>query len=297
MPHTTANGIDLYYESFGNDDDPPLLLIMGLGAQCIHWPDDFAHAFVDRGFRVIRFDNRDAGLSTGFDESVVDITVAAEAHLAGEALDAPYKIHDMAADAAGLLEALDLREVHVMGASLGGMVAQAVVADFPDRVASLISIMSNTGEPDFGQPSPEALAMLLEPGAEGRDAVIEQNVSAARLIGSPEAFDEEYARSLAARAYDRAYRPQGTARQLAAIAASPSREDALRALTVPALVIHGTADVLIDPSGGARTAELIPDAEHLEIEGMGHDLPPNHWAQMIERTTALAVRSANGAGS
>jgi len=290
VPIATANGFDLWYETIGADDAPPLLLVMGLGAQAIHWPDDFCHGLADRGFRVIRFDNRDAGLSSEHDAPPVDLLAAAVAHASGEPVEAPYVIADLAADAIGLLDALGVARAHVVGASLGGMIAQQMAIDAPGRMATLTSIMSTTGDPDVGQPSPDAMAVLLTPVAPGRDAAIDATVRSTLVIGSPGLVDVDEVRRRAAEAYDRSSRPEGMVRQLVAIAASGSRADGLRSLAVPTLVIHGDVDPLIDVSGGRRTAELVPGADLLVIAGMGHDLVPAHWAPIIEAITAHVAR-------
>ena len=293
MPTASCNGIELWYEGFGDDDGPPLLLVMGLGAQAIAWDAELCHAFADRGFRVIRFDNRDVGLSTKIDSAPMDFFATIAKVVAGEKVDAPYLLSDMAADAVGLLDHLGIAAAHVVGASMGGMIAQTIAIEHPDRVLTLTSIMSNTGNFEYGNARPEALAILMEPAATDRDAAIERGVRASKVIGSPEHFDEESARKRAAEAFDRSFYPVGIGRQLIGIHASGSREDALRELTVPTLVIHGTDDPLVEVNGGERTAELIPDAELLLVEGMGHDLPPVFWGQVVEAVTRLATKEVS----
>ena len=270
MPTTSANGIDITYETYGDPSAPTLLTIHGLGAQLTDWSDAFVRALVDQGFHVVAFDNRDQGRSTWFDD-------AGEPDLATLLTDAsapvPYLISDLAADAAGLLDALGIARVHLLGVSMGGMIAQQFAIDYPERTISLTSIMS-TPNPGAGPPTPEAAAALLVPPAEGRDAVIEQSIAGARIISSPGfPFDEAGYRQRAAVHYDRGNHPVGTARQLAATLASPDRTDGLGHVTVPTLVVHGDADPLVTLPGGQATAAAVPGAELWVIPGMGHDLP------------------------
>jgi pimeloyl-ACP methyl ester carboxylesterase len=288
-----AAGVELCYEVFGDEDGVPLLLVMGLGAQLLSWDTEFCQALVDRGFKVIRYDNRDVGLSTKIDGAGGgDFMAAFTAALQGEPIDPPYLLTDMAADAAGLLDHLDIGAAHVVGASMGGMIAQTLAIEHPDRVLTLTSIMSTTGDQDVGQPRPEALQRLLGSPPSSRDEAIESGVETSRIIGSPDVFDEDRAREKAAESYDRCFYPAGMARQLLAIVSSGSRSEGLAKVGVPALVIHGSDDPLVTPSGAERTADVIPGAELLMIEGMGHDLPPMHWAQVVSAITALAVRPA-----
>lgn len=292
MPTSAANGLQLCHESFGSPDDPPLLLIMGLGAQMIAWEDDFCQALAGRGFHVIRFDNRDSGESTWIHAPDLQLMESLLEAFAGQPVNAPYLLSDMAADAAGLLDALGIPAAHVVGASMGGMIAQTLAIEHPDRVLTLTSIMSTTGEPDVGQASEESTAALLEPAPTDRDAAIENAVRTSRMISSPDHFDEEHTRARAAKSYDRAFNPAGVGRQLLGILASGSRAEQLARLSVPTLVVHGRVDPLVGFSGGERTAELIPGAELLALDDMGHDLPPAHWATVIEHITALASRAA-----
>lgn len=273
MAKANANGIELEYEVLGDEDGVPLLLIMGLGAQLVAWDVQLCEAFADRGFKVVRYDNRDIGLSTKFPPGT------------------PYTVADMADDAAGLLDALQIPAAHVVGASMGGMIAQELAIRHPGRVLTLTSIMSTTGEPGVGVPTAEAMDALVTPPPLEREAYLDHAVRIARVIqgDSPEfPFDEERARMRAAEAYDRSFNPQGTANQLAAVLASAPRTERLRDLDVPALVIHGSIDVLVTPSGGEATAAAIPGAEHLVIEGMGHSLPPMAWPRVVEAVTSLA---------
>jgi pimeloyl-ACP methyl ester carboxylesterase len=281
-----SNGIELEYELLGNPADPALLLIMGLGAQLIDWPLEFCERLAARGFQVIRFDNRDAGLSTSLDElGAPDLP----AIFAGA--KAAYLLADLAADTAGLLDALGVDRAHVVGASLGGMVAQQFAIGYPDRIVSLCSIMSLTGDRSVGHPTPEAAAVLGRPPAESRADAIAKAVAASKVIGSPgfPAPEEELLRRAAAK-YDRSYRPLGALRQYAAVLSSPDRTEALHGVKTPTLVIHGEADPLIDVSGGHATAAAIPGAELIVIPGMGHDLPRECWPRIIDAVTKNAAR-------
>jgi pimeloyl-ACP methyl ester carboxylesterase len=284
-----SNGIELEYESLGGPDDPPLVLIMGLGAQLIDWPDEFCDQLAGQGFRVIRFDNRDAGLSTGFDELGPPDLAAV---LSGDRSAAPYRLADMAEDTAGLLDALGIASAHIAGASLGGMVAQQLIVDHPDRVRSLSSIMSMTGDHSVGRPTPEAAAVLGRPPVASRADAIANAVAGSRVIGSP-GFPVDDAERLrrATSKYDRAYRPFGTLRQYAAAAASPDRTAALRGVTVPTVVIHGDSDPLIDVSGGRATAAAVPGAELVIVPGMGHDLPRDAWPEIVDAIVRTAKRA------
>ena len=291
-----SNGIEIEFETFGDAGDPPLLLVMGLGAQLLSWDVELCESLVDRGFYVIRFDNRGVGLSTKVpvDENL-DVMAEMMKALAGEAPAAPYLLADMAADAVGLLDHLGIDRVHLVGASMGGMIVQQVAVDHPERLLSLTSIMSTTGDPDVGQPKPEVLAVLLDPAPAERDAYIAHIVEGSRTIGSPEHFDEDRAAVKAGQSFDRCYYPRGTANQLMAVLASGSRTDGLRKLDVNTLVIHGDVDPLVTVSGGERTAEVIPGAELMILEGMGHDVPIFYWPQIIEAITGLAARSTASA--
>jgi pimeloyl-ACP methyl ester carboxylesterase len=291
-----ANGIDLAYETMGDPADPALLLVMGLGAQLVSWDDELCQSLVDRGFFVIRYDNRDVGLSTKVPvDGDLDVAAVLAEALSGQPVEAPYLLADMAADALGLLDELGIERANVVGASMGGMIAQSIAIAAPDRVISLTSIMSTTGDADVGQPKPEILPVLLAPPAADRESYIAQSVDGSRAISSPDHFDEARARDVAARAYDRCYYPRGVGNQLIAIIASPSRSDGLRQLHMPALVIHGTDDPLVTPSGGERTAEVLPGAELMMLDGMGHDLPRPYWSPVIEAITTLAARAATAA--
>jgi pimeloyl-ACP methyl ester carboxylesterase len=287
-----SNGIEIEYETFGEEGDPPLLLVMGLGAQMITWDTEFCEGLVDRGFFVIRYDNRDVGLSTKIDVGDLDPMTEIMKGFSGGEPDAPYLLADMAEDAIGLLDHLGIERAHIVGASMGGMIVQSIAIAHPERVLSLTSIMSTTGDPDVGQPDPEVLPLLLEAAPTERDAYIANAVRSAKLLGSPTHFDEEATAARAGLSFDRCFYPAGMGHQLLAIVSSPSRSDGLRRIDINSLVVHGDADPLVNVSGGERTAEVIPGAELLILEGMGHDLPAYYWPQVIEAITALASRSA-----
>jgi pimeloyl-ACP methyl ester carboxylesterase len=294
MARADANGIEIEYETFGDRADPTLLLVNGLGGQLLSWDAPLCEGFVDRGFHVVRFDNRDVGLSTRF-EPEIDVMASVLALFGGEEIEVPYLMSDMAADAVGLLDALQVDRAHVVGQSMGGMIVQTMAIEHRDRVASMTSIMSTTGDPDVGQPDPSVLGLLLAPAARSREEFVAAQLQQWRLIGSPEYFDEARVRARSEAAFDRSYWPRGVGHQLLAILASGSRSDRLRELDLDTLVIHGGADRLVDPSGGERTAECIAGAELMVLEGMGHDLPPEFWARIIAAVTALAARSAANA--
>jgi len=284
-----VNAIEVGYETHGDPDGEPLLLVMGLGAQLIAWPLELCDALVDRGFFVVRYDNRDTGMSTKFDDVDGNFMTTFLQAAQGEPVQVAYRLSDMAADGMALLDHLGIESAHIVGASMGGMIAQTMAIEHPERVRTLTSIMSTTGEADVGQPSPEAMEMLLQPAPTTRDAAIESGVRSRRALGSPEHFDEALARQQGAEAYDRCWNPAGTARQLLAVVASGARADGLAQLGVPTIVIHGDLDPLVTPSGGQRTAELIPGAELIMLEGMGHDLPPAFLGPVVEAITSLAA--------
>ncbi|SEL39754.1 alpha/beta fold hydrolase [Streptacidiphilus jiangxiensis] len=286
MPRAQVNGIELEYETFGDPEHPTLLLIMGLGAQMIAWDERLCRRLAVEGFHVVRYDNRDSGLST-FLDTVPQPDLGAI--FGGDPSSAPYLLSDLADDALALLGVLGVDRAHVVGASMGGMIAQQLVIDHPERVLSLCSIMSRPGDPTTGQPSPEAAAVLMRPRAIDRATAIESNVQASRTIGSPDyPRDEEELRAYVARAYDRSSRSDGFARQLAAIVASPDRTPGLAEVVAPTLVIHGEADRLVDVSGGRATAAAVPKAELLTLEGMGHDLPAALWPRIVPAIAANA---------
>jgi pimeloyl-ACP methyl ester carboxylesterase len=276
---TTASlpsGIDLEYDTFGSQDDPALLLVMGFTAQMIAWDERFCRRLADAGRFVIRFDNRDCGLSSKL-AGDIDVGAAMMAVLAGTELpEVPYTLSDMAADAIGLLDHLGIESAHAVGASMGGMIVQTMAIEHPDRLLSVTSIMSMVGDPEYGMATPEALHVLLTPPPPDRDGVIARSADYA-VWASRRYFDLDRAREFAARSYDRSYFPEGATRQLAAVFASGDRSDSLKSVTLPFLVIHGLDDTLIPPSGGRHTAELVPGAHLLELADMGHDLPEPLW--------------------
>jgi pimeloyl-ACP methyl ester carboxylesterase len=276
-----SSGIELEYETFGSPDDPALLLVMGFTAQLIHWHEDFCRALADTGAFVIRFDNRDAGLSSHLDGQMVDTQAVIVAALGDQPLPpVPYTLSDMAADCVGLLDVLGIDRAHILGASMGGMIAQHVAIEHPTRVLTLTSVMSTTGEPEVGGASPEALAALLAPPPAHREEYIERSSTWATWQ-SKKYNDDAANRANAALFYDRAFYPEGTTRQLAAIYASGRRNALLPGVTAPTLVIHGRDDDLIGWSGGARTAELIPGSHLLLVGDMGHDFPEPLWPTII----------------
>lgn len=294
MPHIAANGVDLYYEVAGNPAHPPVLLIAGLGAQIVGWPPHFIDALIASGHYVITYDNRDIGLSTTFDGGETNPEPVMEAMLAGTKPDVAYTLADMADDGAALLDALGIDSAHVAGVSMGGMIAQLVAIRHPAKVQSLTSIMSATGALDAGQPTPEALEAIMTPNpVTDRDGAIAHSVDTAKIWASPGHFDPERLDSVFGAQWDRAGGSQAsnTGRHFCAIIATPSREDGLAELGVPTLVVHGTEDPLITPSGGERTASLIPGAELILIEGMGHDLPPI-FTERIAQAIGTLVRTA-----
>jgi pimeloyl-ACP methyl ester carboxylesterase len=286
-----VNSIEIVYDTFGESSAAPMLLVAGLGMQMIGWEEGFCSQLAGRGYWVIRFDNRDVGLSTRLDEAgIPDTQAVMQAAAQGKKAEVPYTLRDMAADAVGLLDALGIESAHVVGVSMGGMIVQEMAIHYPDRIRTMTSIMSSTGNPGLPPPRPEAMSLLLTPPPTDRAGYIESGVKAGRvLIGSAALFDEGRARELAGQDFDRGLSPAGTARQLAAILASGSRKEALKSVTVPTLVIHGDADPLVPVEGGMDTADAIPGAELLIIEGMGHDLPPPIWARVIEAIARHAV--------
>lgn len=283
-----ANGIEIAYDELGDPDGEPLLLVMGLGMQLIHWDPRLCALLGERGFRVIRFDNRDAGHSTKIRGAPVpgvpDI-------LLRRGRRAAYTLEDMADDAVGLLDHLGIGAAHMVGASLGGMIAQTLAISHPDRVLSLASVMSTTGNPFVGRPRPATVRVLLRRMPADRDRYIDEFVRLARVIGSPAyPTDEATLRQVASASYDRCYYPAGTGRQLLAMFASGDRTPALRRLRVPTVVIHGREDPLVGLSGGKATARAIPGSRLVVIPGMGHSLPPQVWPRIVEAVAENAAR-------
>ena len=288
----TSNGIEITYQTLGDPSDPPLLLVMGLGMQLIHWDLELCEELAESGHYVIRFDNRDAGLSTKIDAPVPPIVRA----MAGFHIDAPYLLTDMADDTFGLLDGLGIERAHVMGVSMGGMIGQTMAITHPERLLSLTSIMSTTGERRAGMPKLRVWSLLMRRAPGDREAFQDYFVRMFRIIGSP-GFpqDEPRVRELAAATFDRAHNPAGTARQLGAIMASGDRTPDLRRLRVPTTVIHGTDDPLIPFRGGVATARAIPGAELVAVPGMGHDLPREIWPKVHEALARNGERAATHA--
>jgi pimeloyl-ACP methyl ester carboxylesterase len=289
--HATCNGIDICYDTFGDPSAPPLLLVMGLGAQMIAWEEEFCAALAARDYWVVRYDNRDVGLSTRFDDAgVPDVMAMMPALMQGQAIQAPYTLRDMADDAAGLLDALGIESAYIVGVSMGGMIVQTMAIHHPQRVRTLTSIMSTTGNPELPMANPEVISLLIRPAPEDRDGYVASQVETWKVLGSPGfPFDEDLVRERAGRAFDRGLCPEGTMRQMAAILASGSRKEALKSLSVPTLVIHGDADVLVPVEGGIDTAAAVPGAKLMIVEGMGHDIPLPVAPRVIEAIAQHAV--------
>lgn len=296
MPQIRANGISLEYESFGSDSNPVVLLIMGLGAQLTRWPVPFCEKLAARGYRVIRFDNRDIGLSTRLDGAPVpDLGMLVAARMAGLPLNVPYTLHDMAADTIGLLDALHISQAHIVGASMGGMIAQLVAADYPQRTLSLTSIMSTTGNPALPPPTPAAAAVLMTraPNPADREAFAAHGLNTLRTIGSPGyPFDEAAARERILNEAARSYHPAGFARQIAAVTASGDRREKNQRIKAPTMVVHGANDPLVPLAAGRDTAQSIGNAELRVIPGMGHDFPPQLYDTIVDAIDSAAQRAA-----
>jgi pimeloyl-ACP methyl ester carboxylesterase len=283
-----VNGIELAYDEHGDPDGEPLILIMGLATQMIHWDLDFCEQLGERGYRVIRFDNRDIGRSTKIDAPVPG-TMAMLLGLGNSA----YRLSDMAADTVGLLDHLDIDSAHVVGASMGGMIAQTVAIEHPSRARSLTSVMSTTGNRRLGLPKWNAFGAILSRSGRTRDEFIDRAVKTFKVIGSPDyPMDEARFRELVGAAFDRGHNPAGVARQLHAITTSGDRTKALRRLDLPALVLHGTADPLVRTAAGKATARAIPGARLELIEGMGHDFPRALYARFADAIADNASRAS-----
>ena len=285
--------VSLCYETFGAETDPAVLLIMGLGTQMIGWHEDFCRRIADRGFRVIRFDNRDIGRSTHLKDRKPPTTLQLVTRSKSAAA---YTLSDMAGDAAGLLEGLGIEAAHVVGASMGGMIAQTLASEHPERVLSLASIFSSTGHRRHGQPSPRIYDVFLRTPPRDPEAFAEHMLTLFRRIGSQGfQLDEGEFRQRAKLALSRGRSSAGVLRQIAAITASGDRTEKLRGISVPTVVIHGDRDMMIHPSGGRETAKAIPGAKHITIHGMGHDLPRGAWDQIIDAIVENAARAGSGA--
>jgi pimeloyl-ACP methyl ester carboxylesterase len=284
-----SNGIELAYQEAGDPGAEPILLIMGLGTQMLGWDDEFCAQLGERGFRVVRFDNRDIGHSTMLEEAGVPGRLDM---FLGRRDQAPYLLADMATDTVGLMDQLGIEAAHVVGASMGGMIAQALAIEHRERVRSLVSIMSTTGSRTVGTPTLKAFGLMLAKAPRSREAYAERIVKTFEVVGSPGyESDEERLRELAGRMYDRSHNPRGILRQMYAITASGDRTEALRRLELPATVIHGTRDPLVRPSGGRATARAIPGARLRIVEGMGHDLPRELWPLFIGEIADTAARA------
>ena len=293
MPNLRVNGISLEYEEFGEKDALPLLLIMGLGAQMVMWSEAFCQLLAGRGFRVIRYDNRDVGLSTKFREQCPDPGRLLGDVVQGKNVKLPYTLDDLADDAAGLLQALGIPAAHVVGASMGGAIAQLFAIRHPRQMLTLTSIMSSTGDPNLPKAEPEVLALLVKPVPDEREARIQQTLDTSRaLFGSGFEFDEARRRELIELSLDRDPDVTGRGRQMLAIASAGSHKEALAGVNTPTLVIHGDADPLVPITGGYDTAEAIPGAKMLVIEGMGHSMPEGAWPRMIDSIVELAQKAS-----
>jgi len=292
MPRVAANGMELYYEALGQGE--PLVLVMGVGAQLLYWPDGFCEQLADRGFEVVRFDNRDVGLSGKCGGAKVPpLPKMVAGALLGLPLDVPYTLADMADDTAGLVTALGHERAHVVGVSMGGMIAQTVAIRHPDRLLSLTSIMSHPGDRRFMVGQPKALRVLLGKPPRTREEAADRAEAFYRAVnGKRFPLDVDMVRTRSARAFDRCFYPPGFARHMGAILASGSRTAALRHVAVPSLVVHGSDDPLIRPAGGRATARAIPGARFELIAGMGHELPEGVWRPVIDAITAHARRAS-----
>jgi len=283
--------IEIEYETFGDSKNPALILMEGHGAQMVKWDTEYCKMFAAKNLYVIRFDNRDCGLSTKFDGIEVDLGAVLKSALLEETVPpVPYTLSDMAGDVVGLLDFLKIDRAHIFGVSLGGMIAQVLTIEHPTRVRSLISVMSMSGEPEFGQSTPEAIGALLSESPSDRSGYIEHSI-VYQVYHSKKYRSDEFSKTSAARDFDRMYYPQGSARQLAAVYASGRRTDQLRAIKTPTLVIHGKDDTLISPSGGERTAELIPNAKLVLVDDMGHDMPKPLWGYLVDLISDFVLRN------
>ncbi|MCF8469577.1 MAG: alpha/beta fold hydrolase [Parvibaculum sp.] len=295
MPRATANGIEIEYESFGSQDDEAILLIMGLGAQLTQWPVALCDDLVARGYRVIRFDNRDSGLSTRMErDRALAWSDAVFALMQGKSAFVAYTLKDMAADAVGLLDALGIEKAHIVGASMGGMIAQHVAFDFPEHTLSLTSIMSSSGNPMLPPAKPRVYSLFLSPAPSPNNthAIVARGIKTYETLGSPGfPTDVETLRAWAERDATRAYYPAGVLRQMAAVMTDGDRRAKLGTITVPAVVLHGADDPLVPVAAGFDTASSIPGAEMRVVQGMGHDMPIALVPVLAEAITSAAVRA------
>lgn len=287
MVKASVNNIQIEYDTFGDPSSKPLLLVIGLGAQMVSWELDWCERLAKQGLFVIRFDNRDVGLSTKFEEAgIPDLEELRAAITRGEKVDVPYSLEDMADDAIGVLNALNVDKAHICGSSMGGMIAQIIAYRYPSRVLSLTSIMSSTGNPDLPRSSQDLMMELSKPYPTEREAHIEERVRRIGLYYGTFPYDVEQVRIRVAREYDRCYYPQGKTRQNAAIIANENRKHKLALIKVPTLVVHGKEDPLVLVEGGIDTAEAIPGAELLILERMGHSRPPEIKLQIMDAIIA-----------
>jgi pimeloyl-ACP methyl ester carboxylesterase len=294
MAIAQSNGITIEYHERG--EGQPLLLVMGLGGQLIDWPEGFVDELVAHGFRVILFDNRDSGLSTELDGPPPTRPQLAKAIVLRRPLQSLYKLRDMADDGIAVLDALGVERAHVVGMSMGGMIAQEIAIDYPERVCTLTSIMSTTGNPRVGRPKMRLIRNAVRRQPPTVDNAIELSIQTFREVCGP-TFDADQFRVLAEKSISRSFRPDGTSRQLAAIIASPDRTDRLARLRVPTLVIHGMLDPLVQPSGGIATARAIPGAKLVMYNDMAHDLPPTRWTEIADEIAAIAARAPQPVGA
>ncbi len=294
MPKAKVNNTEIEYETIGDPISKPLLLIAGLGSQMLAWSDELCESLANRGFFVIRFDNRDVGLSTKFEDAgLPDFVKINDAYARGEKPDVPYTLEDMAGDAVGVLDALNIDKAHVCGASMGGMIAQVLAYRHPSRVQSLTLIMSTTGNPDLPQGKPEIMAQFFAPVPSEREAFIEETVRRGRLIHGTFAYDEDQSKEYRAKEYDRSYYPEGTIRQLAAMAVPGNLKPELAAIRAPTLVIHGREDPFYPVEAGNDIATAIPGAELLILDGMGHSFPH----EVMPRIVTALVENSNKNGN
>jgi pimeloyl-ACP methyl ester carboxylesterase len=298
MPNVSANGIQIEYDTFGDPSSPSLLLIMGLGAQMILWPEEFCNLLASQGLNVIRCDNRDVGLSTKFDEAgEPDLMEILANPQPGAEPNIPYTLDDMADDTVGLLDALDIEKAHICGVSMGGMIAQTIAIRHQSRVSSLISMSSSTGDPSLPSGKPEVMAMLMAPVPADREAYIDHNIDFFRTVaGSKYPENEQIMRPLIERCYDRCYYPQGVTRQTIASIIAGSRAQALNSIAVPTLIIHGSEDPIFPVEHGMATAEAVPGAELLIIEGMGHGLPAEFMPLLVDPIVRHTQKALSIAG-
>ena len=292
MPRARNGAVELEYDTFGKKGDTPLLLVMGLGAQMIAWREGFCEALAARGHYVIRYDNRDVGLSTKFDDHPVPSMLELVAQMAaGQKPTVPYTLEDMAGDGMAVLDAAGVSTAHICGASMGGMIVQAMAIHHRNRIRTMTSIMSSTGNPTLPRAKPEAMAALTAPPANNRDEAMDRAVSTGKAIGSPGfPADPAEVRAFAAQSYDRMFSPMGVARQMAAVTANGNRRPALENVSLPTLVIHGRDDPLVPVEGGIDTYEAIRGSDLLVIGGMGHDLPKALWGRIADAITHLTQR-------